>query len=246
MKMKSAKKYTKPQDSGFAQVIGRKTAIWIACFILSGIATSLFTGMFDAWAVALKNASKGFLRKLADTYVIRAASTELTDDASGLALSASILLGSAFWMFVRFLEFAQKQTEQELADLKKHDAQMRDDDLKPLLHNLENQQKRRISELEEKSAKGKKDVKWFKWFCRIMLILMCYGLSLQAVSYALVKSYRQGVVKIRPFISDTEYYQLNRSWVMMKSRKDYRAIWRQIDEYEKRAAQSAASDLEAN
>lgn len=64
------------------------------------------------------------------------------------------------------------------------------------------------------------------------------------VAYALVKGYRQNVVRIRPFITDAEYHHLNRTWVMMKSRRDYKAIKAKIAEYEKRAETDKNPDSE--
>ena len=241
MKQRTTKKNKKPQDLGIVQIVGRKTALCIAGFLLSGIATSLLTGMFDAWAIALKNASTGFLRKFADTYVIRAAGTELTDGASALALSAFILFGFGLWMFVKFFEVEQNRIDRELADLTKTDKQTQTNDLQPLLHELENQHKQRIAKLVASSAKGNKELRWLRWLCRVTLVLMCYGLSLQEVSYALVKAYRGKVVRARPFMTDLETYQLNRQWVMMKSWKDYRTIMHKLSEYEQR---SDSSELE--
>ena len=236
MKKKNTKRSKNPQEPFSVQVLGRKTAIGIGFFILSGIATSLFSGVFNAWAIAIKNASKGFFRKFADTFVIRAADTELTDEAAGLALAIFILMGYGLWMFVKFLESELNQVDQEIASLKKvKNEKTGNDNLRPLIQKLEAEQTKRVSELTARSAKDRKALRWIKWICRVSLVLLCYSLLLQEVAYALVKTYRRDVVRIRPFVSDLEVQRLNRQWVMMRSFRDYWAIKDKLSEYEKRS-----------
>lgn len=215
---------------------------WVAGFVFLGIATQLFGGIFSAWAIAIKNASKGFLHKFADTYFIQAATTELTDSASSFSLIVGIMALSGLWFLLKAVKLHIDQTEKDIAEIS---------DYKPAssLSDMVDHLSKQTEERKQRAWSLKKEIdnerKWLKTTKVLFWILVCfdvYAISGDTVAYALVKGYRQDVVKIRPFISDSEYHHLNRQWVLMKSREDYRAIQKQIAEYKKRGESDGKSD----
>ena len=73
-----------------------------------------------------------------------------------------------------------------------------------------------------------------------MTVIGVYVITLSLISYGLLKQGRLNIIRVRPFISELEYHQLNRQWVMMKSKADYLAFKQQIEEYNQRAEMDEA------
>lgn len=95
----------------------RSAIKWVAGFVFLGIATQLFGGIFSVWAIAIKNASRGFLQKFADTYFIRAATTELTDNASTFTATVGILALGGLWFILKVVKIHIDQTEKDIAEI---------------------------------------------------------------------------------------------------------------------------------
>ncbi len=235
MGKKTANKTKVPENTILKQMFGSRAILWVLGFVISGVATSLCTGIFDTWAIAIRNASKGFLRKFADTYFIRAAGTELTDGISSISILLFILFWVGIWFFVKVLETEQSRIEKELDKIDRAEDFEKKTDVNSLAKELQNLRKKQLLELKHTSATGKRDIKWIKWLFIVLALFSLYSMSLQEVAYDLVKIYRRDITRVRPFITESELHQLNRQWVMMKSRSDYKAIKAVIAEYEKRA-----------
>lgn len=232
------------QSSFLNQIKGPRTFLWALGFIFTGVATSLFTSIFDTWAIAIKNASKGFLRKYVDTYVIRAAGTELTDGVPSISLLLFILFWVGIWIFVKSLETEQHRIEKELGKLDRDVDNDKKSNVNFMIKESENLCRQQLLELKQNFGRTKKELKWIKWLYSILAVFSFYAWTLQKVSYDLVKIYRHDIIRVRPFMTDSEFHQLNRQWVMMKSRRDYKTIKAIISEYEKRTEADKKPDLE--
>jgi hypothetical protein len=184
------------------------------------------------------------LRKFADTYVIRAAGTELTDGVASISILLFILFWAGIWLFVKVLETEQGRIEKEIEKLDQNKDNDNKSDLNSMIKELEALRNQQVLEPKNNAAKGKKDLKWIKRLFVVCAVIACHGMSLQEVAYDLVKIYRHDILRVRPFITDSELHQLNRQWVMMKSRRDYKAIKAKIAEYEKRAETDKNPDSE--
>ncbi len=244
MEKNSASKTKVTENTFLKQIFGSRAILWVLGFIITGVDTSLCTSIFDTWAIAIKNASKGFLRKFADTYVIRAAGTELTDGVASISILLFILFWAGIWLFVKVLETEQGRIEKEIEKLDQNKDNDNKSDLNSMIKELEALRNQQVLELKNNAAKGKKDLKWIKRLFVVCAVIACHGMSLQEVAYDLVKIYRHDILRVRPFITDSELHQLNRQWVMMKSRRDYKAIKAKIAEYEKRAETDKNPDSE--
>ena len=220
----------------------RSLAIWVGGVFVAGWITNLCSGFYDAWNIAVKNASKGFGELFIDTYYVSASTTELTDNASGIVMMYAFLFAVGFWFFIKFLDSEHRRLSGELDSLPRKDANSGKGNAMSDLSDLEKEAGRRLKNLKERAARLKKELRGTKWLFWITVVFMFYGLSLREIAYDLVKSFRHSVVEVRPFITDEEFHRLNRSWVLMKSRDDYRAIQKQIAEYKKRGESNGKSN----
>ena len=91
-------------------------------FIVLSVATNLFSGLFNLWSIAIKNASKGIFRKFCDTYIIRAATTELEDNASGFIMVVSFAFLFFLWLFDKFLAVVYNQREADFRRITSKDS----------------------------------------------------------------------------------------------------------------------------
>ena len=240
----SGKASNKKSKVLFENRLWNSAILKILSFVIAGVATSLFTDIFKTWAIAIKNASSGFFHKFADTYVISAASAELSDGAFGLSSIFGILFLFAIWFFLKAISMDIEQSSQEILDISDYGNALENQDVAKLTAKLIETDKARISKLKRKIQ----DNRFFLRVARILFWFMAissvYGITRNEVSYALLKGFRRDVVRVRPYISDPEYYILNRQWVMMKSCEDYKAITEIIAEYEKRAETDKNPDSE--
>lgn len=209
-------------------------------FMALGVATNLFGGLFNLWGIAIRNASKGFLRKLCDTYIIRAATTELSDSASGFVMVVSFALLFFLWLFEKFLVLVFNQRKADFVKITSSDSSGQ------MSHKRENADElmaKYISKMKKQIDKDKRELIIWKWLFRLICIFVLYTLSLYEISYALVKGHRQDMIKVRPFITDAEFYMVEREWVMMKSLDDYKALYRKISEFEGRETPKNPEDV---
>ncbi len=68
----------------------------------------------------------------------------------------------------------------------------------------------------------------------ISIVYLAIIVGLLTENYFWISRFQRNCTAIRPFISDKEYYQLNRAWVTMTSAADYHAIEQQVNNYSKR------------
>ena len=207
----------------------------ILSFVIAGVATSLFTDIFKTWAISIKSASSGIFHKFADTYVISAASAELSDGVSGLSSIFGILFLFVIWFLLKATSIDIEQSSQEILEISDYGNALENQDVAKLTAKLIEKDKTRISKLKRKIQDNRVFLRVTRVIFWFMVISTVYGITRNEVSYALLKGFRRDVVRVRPYITDTEYYFLNRQWVMMKSCEDYKAITETIAEYEKRA-----------
>lgn len=202
----------------------------IAVFFITGISNALFGSFFATCAVVLKNTSSGFWSKFVNHYFSHTASTELTDGEFILVMMIYWGLIWTTWMLGSYLLQSAKKLANEMECVSRQKENQEDE------NNSSDQEisQERLAELESRVKRHNRAAKWKGWCVRLISIVLLYGMSLDFFAYGLVKGLRQDIIRIRPFITDNEFHQLNRQWVMMKSGHDYLHIRRQIEEYEKR------------
>ena len=220
----------------------RSLAIWVGGVFVAGWITNQCSGFYDTWTIAVKHASKGFWGLFIDIYYVSASTAELTDNASGIVMMYTFLFAVGFWIFIKFLDSEHRRLSRELDSVSRKDANPGKGDVMSELSALEKAAGQSLKNLKERATKMKKEIRGTKWLFGVTAVFMFYGLSLREISYDLVKTFRHAVVEVRPFITEAEYHRLNRQWVLMKSREDYRAIQKQIAEYKKRGESNGKSN----
>ncbi len=207
-------------------------------FFLTGIANSVFGGFFTVCGIAIKDSSFSIIQKIVNIYYISAAKFEPTD------------IGLFPWLasvefFICFVWYSHLQTscrvstmEQNLEEIQELEKDINQSDSSASQQKNEidvDSLRERIKNLKTRIRKWLPIVKTLKWISLALVILasitMIFDLSSTIVSFRMFKRFRRSVVEIRPFISDSEYHHLNRRWVTMKSREDFKAIKQQISEY---------------
>ena len=218
------------------------TVITLIVFILAGIANATFIGFFNTCAVAIKSTSRSAFQKICDVYYIGAAKVEPSDiGIFPWLFSIELFILLIWYSQLKANELVDKaeanleevqKIEKEIADNQSAEADLKTPaNVASLTHRTDN-----IKRIIQKKMPTLRRIKRVCWFISILSTLMIfYAFSSTLVSYRMAKRYRHSVVEVRPFISDAEYHHLNRQWVLMKSREDYRAIRKQIADYKKRS-----------
>lgn len=228
--------------------IVRKGLIGIVMLFLCGIFNSFFSGFYDSCSIVIGNASVGFFRKFVDLYYVASARADLTDGSNEIILLVYFFLIATMWILRDVYKWISvdkfKRFLQEAVDIGTAIDSMGKESKR------EEKEVYSVSELRKKNRKlqdlCEKDViKYTKqhrrmtWGILAMTVLFIFILSLTRFAHDTLKDYKHSVTAIRPYITDLEYYMLNRQWVLMKSKADYQNIVKMIAEYAKRAEASA-------
>lgn len=210
-------------------------------FFLTGIANAIFGGFFTVCGIAIKDSSLSIIQKIVNIYYISAAKFELTDIALFPWLASVEFFICFIWyshLQTSYRVSTMKQILEEIQELEKDIDQSDSSASQQKNENDVNSLKERIKDLKRRIRKRLPIVKTLKWISLVLVlfasITMLFDFSSTIVSFGMVKRFHRSVVAIRPFISDSEYHHLNRKWVTMKSRDDFKAIKQQISEYLRR------------
>ena len=251
-----SKKKVKKNDGWYGKLcqmmsnhnIVRKGLIGIVMLFLCGIFNSFFTGFYDSCSVVIGNASVGFFKKFVDLYYVASARAELTDGSNEIIWFVYVFLIAAMWILRDVFKWISvdksKSILQKAVDIgtaidsmgKESKREEKEgcgaSDLKKI--------NRKLQDLCEKDV-----VKYTKQYRRMTVVvlimtgLFVFSLSLTRFAYDTLKDYKHSVAVIRPYITDQEYYMLNRQWVLMKSKTDFQNVVKTMAEYAKRAEASA-------
>ena len=228
--------------------IVRKWLIGIVMLFLCGIFNSFFSGFYDSCSIVIGNASVGFFRKFVDLYYVASARAELTDGSNEITWFVYCFLIAAMWILRDVFKWISvdksKSILQKAVDIgtaidsRGKESKMEEkegcgvSDLKKI--------NRKLQDLCEKDViQYTKQHRRMTWGILGMTVLSIFALSLTRFAYATLKDYRYSVAVIRPYITDQEYYMLNRQWVLMKSKMDFQNVVKTMAEYAKRAEASA-------
>lgn len=219
----------------------------VLTFMLAGIGNSLFGNFFSACAKVITNASDGFWRKFVDLYFAYAARSSKLDFMQtvsvmfyGLWLCAMVSLPKLF------KELSMSSLEKSLAKYDEFEQEADGIGSPSVCEMVDIEQRRKAlkarihkdkAELQEQIKSSKRSWRRSCVFAIFVALAALFSLSLDLVSYSLHRSFDRRTLEIRPGITDKEYYELGRQWVLMRSRSDYEAIGVKLDAYNKRLLQ---------
>ena len=228
--------------------IVKKGLIGIGMLFICGIFNSFFTGFYDSCSVVIGNASVGFFKKFVDLYYVASARAELTDGSNEIIWFVYVFLIAAMWILRDVFKWISvdkfKSILQDVVDIGAAIDNMgseskRDVNESSSVSDLKKKNRRLQDLCEKEVVKCTKQYRRMTWVIVVMTVLFVFTLSLTRFAYDTLKDYRHSVVVIRPYITDQEYYMLNRQWVLMKSKTDFQNVVKTMAEYAKRAEASA-------
>ncbi len=219
--------------------------------IITGVANAIFGNLFYICGIAIKGSSRSLLQKFFDVYYISASRFEVADMGifpwmMSCELCFFIALYGCRRANDRIGDLEQYLEETKLMEMKISE----NDGGKGSTNEHVNKReiKERITKLRNTITKHLSRAKIIKWIILILATVsmstLIFDCTLTLSSYSKVKLFHKSVTSVRPFISENEFYNLNRQWVMMKSCRDYKAIKAKIAEYEKRADPDKKPDSE--
>ena len=218
----------------------------IVGFLILGVLNALFNDTFAACSVAIKGSSAGFLRKWIDVYYICAAKASNIDFMQNVVGWWCVLVLMSPFVI---LDFVKMKIWRELdSAINEYDDYEREADNILKLKGSEQENlsiKEQHEKLKEDIKLGRQKVEESKLWVRRKIfvaklitwggvILLCFVYSFDLIACSLLRGYHNKVREIRPVISDVERFGLDRRWVKMKSRNDYREIMALIDGYSER------------
>ena len=228
--------------------IVRKGLIGIVMLFLCGVFNSFFSGFYDSCSVVIGNASVGFFRKFVDLYYVASARAELTDGSNEIIWFVYLFLIAAMWILRDVFKWISvdksKSILQKAVDIGTAIDSMGKESKREEKEGCSvsdlRKENRRLQDLCEKEVvKCTKQYRRMTWVIVVMTVLFVFTLSLTRFAYDTLKDYRHSVAVVRPYITDQEYYMLNRQWVLMKSKTDFQNVVKTMAEYAKRAEASA-------
>lgn len=199
---------------------------WIFGVILGSVISFLVICLggdrLRALATVIKSTSNGFCHKLVDAFFAASSCENLFDGASRLEIDG-VWMGALMVLMCGLFGFI-------------HDALKR---LDSLLEIVPEDDKDSIATIQSE----KRTIKRVKAGVLIFLPVIIVCLVLNVSQQTLLRDQRRAIIRVRPFISDSEYHHLNRQWTMIRSQDDYRAFHRKVSEYSRRTDE--AEDGEA-
>ena len=224
--------------------------------IFTGIFNSLFGNFFTSCSEVMSNASVGFWRKFVDLYYAMAAKAELTDASEDVACGFYCLMIGALWVvrdaFKKFVVDEMKNLLQEatgtLAKLDNVECGQHDEvDSGSSLQQVRKDSKKLVEACKKKLTSYETQFRWLTLAVTFFAIFFVFDLTLKISSYEKLKDFKKSVTVIRPYITDSEYHMLNRKWVLMNSKADYKNILETLQTYAKRSdAQKASKEVKSN
>ncbi len=206
------------------------TIIAIFIFCIAGVANAVLSGFFSACGIAIKDSSRSLFQKIVDVYYIGAAKFEPTDLCLFQWLFFVELMIGLFWLLHLGTKELVSTMEHELEKRQPKDNNFNQED------STENSQEEAFRKNLQQRLSRIKTRRRINFLLSILgTVLLLYILSSTIISFEMVKGFRRSVTEIRPFLSEDEYLHLNRKWVMMKSREDYKVIKQRLSEYKERA-----------
>jgi len=219
----------------------------VGIFLCTGILNSFLGNFFDSCSKVMNNASIGFWKKSVDLYYVMSAKTELTDASLEVFVIICTMLIGLVWIlrgiFMSSIDDLKRTLEDIIKTGSEIDSANKDTDGSV---NWEVKQKELITRNKQlRNTCETNIVKCRKEYRRMTVVVACItmvlllNISLTVFAYNKVKDFRQSVSAIRPFITDSEFYALNRQWVLMTSKADYEKIIETLTEYAKRGTKQS-------
>ena len=251
-----SKKKVKKNDGWYGKLcqmmsnhsIVKKGLIGIVMLFLCGIFNSFFSEFYDSCSVVIGNASVGFFRKFVDLYYVASARAELTDGSNELTWFVYCISIATLWILRGVFKCISvdkyKSILQETVDIGAAIDNMGNETKREVNESCSvsdlRKKNRRLQDLCEKEViESTKQYRRMSWGILFVTVLFIFSLSLTRFAYDTLKDYKRSVAAIRPYITDQEYYMLNRQWVLIKSKADYQNVLKIMAEYVKRAEASA-------
>lgn len=216
----------------------------IGIFLGTGILNSFFGNFFDSCSQVMNNASIGFWKKAVDLYYVMSAKAELTDASLEVFVIFCAMLIGVAWILQGIFMSSIDDWKRVLKDIIKTgneiDSANGDTDeavdWKAKREELITRNRQLRNRCETNIVKCRKEYRRMTVVVACIIIVFLLNISLTVFTYNKVKDFRQSVSVIRPFITDSELYALNRQWVLMTSKADYEKIIETLTEYAKRGA----------
>ena len=221
--------------------------ITVVVFLVTGILNSFLGNFFDACGQVMNNASVGFWKKFVDLYYVMSAKAELTDASLEVFVILYAMLIGVVWILRGIFMSSIDDWKRILEDIIKTGNEIdsaneyADEvvDWKVKREELITQNRVLRNRCEKNIVKSRKEYRRMTVVVTIITIVFVLNISLTVFAYNKVKDFRQSVSAIRPFITDSEFYVLNRQWVLMTSKADYEKIIETLTEYAKRGAKQS-------
>ena len=252
------KKTKKQEDQSFCAWVCKTWATYKAkplwailitggVFVVTGILNSFLGNFFDSCSQVMNNASVGFWKKFVDLYYVMSAKAELTDASLEVFVILYAMLIWVVWILRGIFKSSIEDSKRILEDIIKNENKIggangdTDEvvDWKVKREELTTQNRQLRNRCEKNIVKSLKEYRRMTVVVTIITIVFILNISLTVFAYNKVKDFRQSVSAIRPFITDSELYVLNRQWVLMTSRADYEKIIETLSEYARRGAKQS-------
>ncbi len=252
------KKTKKQEDQSFCAWVCKTWATYKAkplwailitggVFVVTGILNSFLGNFFDSCSQVMNNASVGFWKKFVDLYYVMSAKAELTDASLEVFVILYAMLIGVVWILRGIFKSSIEDSKRILEDIIKNENKIgsangdTDEvvDWKVKREELTTQNRQLRNRCEKNIVKSLKEYRRMTVVVTIITIVFILNISLTVFAYNKVKDFRQSVSAIRPFITDSEFYALNRQWVLMTSKADYEKILETLTEYAKRGTEQS-------
>lgn len=219
----------------------------VGMFLGTGILNSFFGNFFDSCSQVMNNASIGFWKKSVDLYYVMSAKAELTDASLEVFVIFCTMLIGLVWILRGIFMSSIDDLKRTLEDIIKTGSEIdsvngdTDEgiDWKVKRKELITRNRELRNTCETNIVKCRKEYRQITVVVACITIIFLLNISLTVFAYNKVKDFRQSVSAIRPFITDSEFYALNRQWVLMTSKADYEKILETLTEYAKRGTEQS-------
>ena len=185
--------------------------------VISFLVVCLGGDRIKALATVIKSSSNGVCHKLVDAFFAASSCENLFDGSSKLEIDGvwmGVLMVLMCGLF-GFIRDALKRLDNILEIVPEND--------KDSIETIQSE---------------KRTIKRVKTGVLVFLPVIIIFLVLNVFQQTLLRDQRRAIIRVRPFITDSEYHHLNRQWTKIRSLDDYRAFHRKVSEYSHRVEES--------